>query len=145
MLCCWIRLTLYTHVISQKAIQESEKEWSQNKKLVDLSKKDVRHSIPKGFPYFSVNFGLQDGFAHVIEDEQSFPWYFGKVRYDISLIQQMHSAFVWHKREHVLYFYLTVKEVAMQRDKLIYNESLLSIQEMITFIYTYVYQYLAQQ
>ena len=104
-------------MIPQKAIQESEKEWSQNKKLVDLSKKDIRHSIPKGFPYFSVNFGLQDGFAHVIEDEQSFPWYFGKVRYDISLTQQMHLAFVRHKREYVLYFYLNVKEVAMQRDK----------------------------
>ena len=84
-------------MISQKAIQESEKEWSQNKKLVDLSKKDIRHSIPKGFPYFSVNFGLQDGFAHVIEDEQSFPWYFGKVRHSMPLINQMHTACVWHK------------------------------------------------
>lgn len=44
-----------------------------------MSKKDVRHSVPKGFPYFAVDFGLQGGFAHVIEDEQNFPAYFGKV------------------------------------------------------------------
>lgn len=62
----------------KKAIQESESEWSDNKKLVDLSKKDVRRSIPKGFPYFAVDFGMQGGYAHVIEDERQFPKYFGK-------------------------------------------------------------------
>lgn len=62
----------------KKAIQESESEWSDNKKLVDLSKKDVRRSIPKGFPYFAVDFGMQGGFAHVIEDERQFSKYFGK-------------------------------------------------------------------
>ncbi|XP_022241343.1 CWF19-like protein 2 isoform X1 [Limulus polyphemus] len=62
----------------KKAILECETEWSQNKKLVDLSKKDIRHSVPKGLPYFSVDFGLQGGFAHVIEDERLFPFYFGK-------------------------------------------------------------------
>lgn len=35
--------------------------------------------IPKGFPYFAVDFGMQGGFAHVIEDERQFPKYFGKV------------------------------------------------------------------
>ncbi|PVD27441.1 hypothetical protein C0Q70_12600 [Pomacea canaliculata] len=62
----------------KKAIMEAGPEWSNNKKLVDLSKKDIRHAIPKGFPYFSVDFGLQGGFAHVIEDEQRFPSYFGR-------------------------------------------------------------------
>lgn len=62
----------------KKAIQESDTEWSQNKKVVDLSKKTIRHAVPKGFPFFSVDFGLQGGFAHVIEDEQVFPRYFGK-------------------------------------------------------------------
>lgn len=62
----------------KKAIQESETEWSQNKKLIDTRKKDIRHSVPKGFPYFSVDFGIDGGFAHVIEDEQLFPHYFGK-------------------------------------------------------------------
>ncbi|XP_013392570.1 CWF19-like protein 2 [Lingula anatina] len=62
----------------KKAIQEVGPEWAQNKKLVDLSQKDIRHAVPKGFPYFSVDFGLQGGFAHVIEDEQTFPSYFGQ-------------------------------------------------------------------
>ncbi|NXK89961.1 C19L2 protein, partial [Formicarius rufipectus] len=62
----------------KKAIMESDEEWSMNKKLIDLSSKDVRKSVPKGLPYFSVDFGLQGGFAHVIEDLHSFPYYFGK-------------------------------------------------------------------
>ncbi|KAM6140029.1 CWF19-like protein 2 [Pterocles gutturalis] len=62
----------------KKAIMESDEEWSVNKKLIDLSSKDIRKSVPKGLPYFSVDFGLQGGFAHVIEDEHKFPHYFGK-------------------------------------------------------------------
>ncbi|NXI52137.1 C19L2 protein, partial [Chloroceryle aenea] len=62
----------------KKAIMESDEEWSVNKKLIDLSSKDIRKSVPKGFPYFSVDFGLQGGFAHVIEDQHKFPHYFGK-------------------------------------------------------------------
>ena len=58
----------------QKAIQESESEWSHNKKLINLTQeKNIRRSIPKGLPYFHVDFGMQNGFAHVIEDEQLFP------------------------------------------------------------------------
>lgn len=62
----------------KKAILECESEWAQNKKLVDLSKKGLRSSVPRGLPYFCVDFGLQGGFAHVIEDEKDFPAYFGK-------------------------------------------------------------------
>ncbi|XP_005100539.1 CWF19-like protein 2 [Aplysia californica] len=62
----------------KKAIQEVGPEWADNKKLIDLSKKDVRRAIPKGFPYFAVDFGLQGGFATVIEDEATFPAYFGR-------------------------------------------------------------------
>ncbi|XP_051842881.1 CWF19-like protein 2 isoform X2 [Antechinus flavipes] len=62
----------------KKAIMESDEEWSMNKKLIDLSSKDIRKSVPRGLPYFSVDFGLQGGFAHVIEDQQKFPHYFGK-------------------------------------------------------------------
>ncbi|XP_049679500.1 CWF19-like protein 2 isoform X2 [Accipiter gentilis] len=62
----------------KKAIMESDEEWSMNNKLIDLSSKDVRKSVPKGLPYFSVDFGLQGGFAHVIEDQHKFPHYFGK-------------------------------------------------------------------
>uniref|UniRef100_A0A1B6LZF2 CWF19-like protein 2 n=1 Tax=Graphocephala atropunctata TaxID=36148 RepID=A0A1B6LZF2_9HEMI len=57
----------------KKAIQECEMEWSNNKKLVDLRGRDVRRAVPKGLPYFAVDFGLDSGFAHVIEDEKLFP------------------------------------------------------------------------
>lgn len=62
----------------KKAILECEAEWTTNKKLVDLSEKDVRRAIPKGLPYFAVDFGLDSGFAHVIEDEKMFPTNFAQ-------------------------------------------------------------------
>ncbi|KAM7325828.1 hypothetical protein ACRRTK_016081 [Alexandromys fortis] len=62
----------------KKAIIESDEEWSMNKKLIDLSSKDIRKSVPRSLPYFAVEFGLQGGFAHVIEDQHKFPRYFGK-------------------------------------------------------------------
>uniref|UniRef100_A0A2I3TRL4 CWF19-like protein 2 n=1 Tax=Pan troglodytes TaxID=9598 RepID=A0A2I3TRL4_PANTR len=62
----------------KKAIMESDEEWSMNKKLIDLSSKDIRKSVPRELPYFSVDFGLHGGFAHVIEDQHKFPHYFGK-------------------------------------------------------------------
>ncbi|XP_061683945.1 CWF19-like protein 2 [Syngnathoides biaculeatus] len=62
----------------KKAIMECDEEWAMNKKVVDLSSKDIRKAVPRGLPYFAVDFGLQGGFAHVIENEQKFPPYFGK-------------------------------------------------------------------
>ncbi|XP_057980019.1 uncharacterized protein LOC131165888 [Malania oleifera] len=58
----------------KKAIDEAEDEWSQHnaKKLIDTSKKGLRGSIPKDFPYFHVEFGLNRGFVHVIDDEKQF-------------------------------------------------------------------------
>lgn len=57
-----------------QAIDEAEDEWSQHnaKKLIDTTKKGLRGSIPKDFPYFYVEFGLDKGFVHVIDDEQQF-------------------------------------------------------------------------
>ena len=63
----------------KKAIMECEKEWAQNKKCVDITEMNVRRAIPKGLPYFMVNFGLDNGFAHVIEDEKHFPENFAQV------------------------------------------------------------------
>lgn len=63
----------------KKAIQESEAEWSTNKQLVSLKDRDVRRAIPKGLPYFWVNFGMDSGFAHVIEDQEQFPNNFAQV------------------------------------------------------------------
>ncbi|MCL7028962.1 hypothetical protein MKW94_008652 [Papaver nudicaule] len=58
----------------KKAIDEAESEWSQHnsKRLIDTSKKGLRGSIPKDFPYFHVEFGLDKGFVHVIDDETQF-------------------------------------------------------------------------
>ncbi|CAI0543355.1 unnamed protein product [Linum tenue] len=58
----------------KKAIDEAEDEWSQHnaKKLIDTSVKGLRGSIPKDFPYFHVEFGLDKGFVHVIDDESQF-------------------------------------------------------------------------
>ncbi|KAL4590336.1 hypothetical protein LXL04_003265 [Taraxacum kok-saghyz] len=63
----------------KKAIDEAEEEWSQHnaKKLIDTSEKGLRHSIPKDFPYFHVEFGLKKGFVHVIDDESQFKGSFG--------------------------------------------------------------------
>lgn len=37
----------------------------------------MRASIPKDFPYFHVEFGLNKGFVHVIDDENQFSSSFG--------------------------------------------------------------------
>ncbi|KAL5702022.1 hypothetical protein ACHQM5_027293 [Ranunculus cassubicifolius] len=58
----------------KKAIDEAEDEWSQHnaKKLIDTSEKGLLGSIPKNFPYFHVEFGLDKGFVHVIDNEKDF-------------------------------------------------------------------------
>ncbi|KAK8518444.1 hypothetical protein V6N12_017591 [Hibiscus sabdariffa] len=62
-----------------QAIDEAEDEWSQHnaKKLIDASEKGLRGSIPKDFPYFHVEFGVNKGFVHVIDDENQFKSSFG--------------------------------------------------------------------
>lgn len=62
----------------KKAILESDEEWADNKKLVNTKQKGVRNSIPAGLPYFSVDFGLDGGYAHIIENQAKFPHYFGR-------------------------------------------------------------------
>lgn len=62
----------------KKAILESDEEWAQNKKLIDTRQKGVRNSIPAGLPYFFVEFGMDGGYGHVIEDQTKFPHYFGR-------------------------------------------------------------------
>ncbi|KAH8303337.1 hypothetical protein KR059_007865 [Drosophila kikkawai] len=57
----------------KKAIEESEQEWCINKQLVSLRQKSLRAAIPKGLPYVWVHFGMDSGFAHVIEDQDRFP------------------------------------------------------------------------
>ena len=42
---CFDKWAKTNNLCLQKAIQEVGPEWAQNKKLVDLSKKDIRHSV----------------------------------------------------------------------------------------------------
>jgi hypothetical protein len=62
----------------KKAILDSDSEWSQNQKLIDTRGKGISRSIPKDFPYFHVEFSLNGGYAHIIEDWTKFPYYFGR-------------------------------------------------------------------
>ncbi|EOY20279.1 Cwf19-like protein [Theobroma cacao] len=56
------------------AIDGAEDEWSEHnaKKLIDTSDKGLYGSILKKFPYLHVEFGLNKGFVHVIDDESQF-------------------------------------------------------------------------
>ncbi|KAK8510899.1 hypothetical protein V6N13_091294 [Hibiscus sabdariffa] len=73
------RIAKQAPVYFKKAIDEAEDEWSQHnaKKLIDTSEKGLCGSIPKYFPYFHVEFGLNKGFVHVIDDESQFKNSFG--------------------------------------------------------------------
>ncbi|XP_033322496.2 CWF19-like protein 2 [Megalopta genalis] len=62
----------------KKALLECETEWSMNKKVINLERKDVRQAIPNGLSYFMVEFEIDKGYAHVIEDENMFPKTFAK-------------------------------------------------------------------
>jgi hypothetical protein len=55
-----------------KAFQESDAEWSQHKKVIPTPK-GIRGKVPPGFPYIHVDFGLQYGLGHVIEETDSSP------------------------------------------------------------------------
>ena len=51
----------------KKAILECDEEWSQHRKLYETQGCAIG-VIPPSFAYFDVGFGLQSGYAHVIED-----------------------------------------------------------------------------
>lgn len=65
--------------VFKKALVESDEEWSDNPKLIPTGKeKTLRTAIPKGFPYFHIEFGYKgQGWVHVIEDDTQFPNDFG--------------------------------------------------------------------
>ncbi|CAI5519070.1 unnamed protein product [Closterium sp. Naga37s-1] len=60
----------------REALDEAESEWSQqhSKRILDTRaiRGGLRGAIPPNFPYFHVEFGLQGGYCHVIDDESSF-------------------------------------------------------------------------
>ena len=61
----------------RKAILESDEEWSQHKKLYETGG-SIRGTVPPGFAYFAAGFGLQAGYAHVIENEAEWSRDFGR-------------------------------------------------------------------
>jgi len=64
----------------KKAIDEAEEEWTQHemKKVIPTSAGlNLRQAIPENFAYFHVEFGLDRGFVHVIDDESKFSAGFG--------------------------------------------------------------------
>ncbi|KAG0547670.1 hypothetical protein BDA96_01G100400 [Sorghum bicolor] len=64
----------------KKAIDEAEEEWTQHemKKVIPTSaSRNLRQVIPENFAYFHVEFGLDRGFVHVIDDESKFSAGFG--------------------------------------------------------------------
>lgn len=61
-------------LVFKKAIDDATYEWSQHhaKRFLDIKSKGLRGCIPPHFPYMVVEFGLSEGFVHVIDDEKSF-------------------------------------------------------------------------
>ncbi|EAR94086.1 CwfJ carboxy-terminal 1-like protein (macronuclear) [Tetrahymena thermophila SB210] len=61
-------------VYFQQGIENMESDWNTHKKLYKITREQggIRSQIPKGFPYFYVDFGLRYGYAHVVEDEKAF-------------------------------------------------------------------------
>jgi len=62
----------------KKAILESDVMWNTNKRLVDTSAKGLMKSIPEHMPYFHVEFGMEGGYLHPVEDVEGFERDFGK-------------------------------------------------------------------
>jgi len=78
--CIPIQFSLFDElpIYFKKALQDSDHN-SSNKKIIDTRKsKGVRGKIPAGFSYFAVDFGLDGGFAHAVENVDDFPDYFGR-------------------------------------------------------------------
>lgn len=66
----------------RKAIDEAESEWSTHaaKRCIPTggSAAGLRAAIPAHFPYFHVEFGLRDGFVHVIDEPEKWNPHFGR-------------------------------------------------------------------
>eukprot|EP01084_Bolivina_argentea_P234506 394804_1 len=62
----------------KKSIIESDVLWNTNKKLIEITKdKPLNKSITHYMSYFSVQFGVFDGYTHIIEDENKIKQDFG--------------------------------------------------------------------
>jgi len=97
------RVFIFSSFFFAQAIDEVEDEWSQHnaKKLIDTSDKGLRSSIPKHFSYFHVEFGLDRGFVHVIDDETQFKSSFGLDVVRGMLQTQDEDMYRWRRYESI--------------------------------------------
>jgi hypothetical protein len=67
-------------VYFKKAMIDAAAEWSRKEGVLDThwKTKPLSSVIPKGFPYFHVEFGLEGGFVQVLEEDARLDWNFGK-------------------------------------------------------------------
>ena len=87
----------------RKGLLESESMWSTNKKLLPLNNsrsRTLKSIIPKGLPYFCVEFPVDKsqnepiyGYAHMIEERGQFPLYFG--REILGGLMQLDNPLLW--------------------------------------------------
>lgn len=69
-------LDIDPQVYYRKALQECDVEWSQHKRVLDTTVEGsggLRRAVPRNFPFIYVDFRLDQGFAHVVEDEELVP------------------------------------------------------------------------
>jgi hypothetical protein len=63
-------------LVFKKTVDDASDEWSDHhsKRLINISrsKTGLQGSIPPNFPYMCVEFGLTEGFVHVIDNERGF-------------------------------------------------------------------------
>eukprot|EP01120_Amphizonella_sp_Union-15-10_P009066 TRINITY_DN3363_c0_g1_i1.p1 TRINITY_DN3363_c0_g1~~TRINITY_DN3363_c0_g1_i1.p1 ORF type:complete len:261 (-),score=32.53 TRINITY_DN3363_c0_g1_i1:46-828(-) len=62
----------------KKALLESDSNWAHHQKLIDTTVRGIRRSIPPHFSYFYVQFGVETGYAHQIEDSVKWSKNFGE-------------------------------------------------------------------
>jgi hypothetical protein len=61
----------------KQGLLEVDEQFSTHKKIIEIKRgRDIRSSVPKNFPYFSVEWD-DGGYAHVVEDKAQFPADFG--------------------------------------------------------------------
>lgn len=65
----------------RESLNESESEWSQHKKVIETSHATggIRSRLTSKLAYFHVWFGIEKGFAHIIEEPKEWEPWFGKV------------------------------------------------------------------